>query len=218
MIIYKPHQVRSVGDPKVWRWTWRSSWPSLSCQSAKTRWGVSPRMNGQWPASIRSKIILPPVTCSDSKITIYQLSAFINGFFVGSMGWNFKTLEKKAGILDDEDIPRPKKVKSLGSKWIFSQGSWGDTLQGFIISWLQKWSLGMAFPSFLRPQNLEKLSLEELHQRKHDLKQEDQLRRARRFFSMRYKMYEATRCIYTVVCCTVITLRPLGTWDPAVLH
>ena len=132
MIIYKPHQVRSVGDPKVWRWTWRSSWPSLSCQSAKTRWGVSPRMNGQWPASIRSKIILPPVTCSDSKITIYQLSAFINGFFVGSMGWNFKTLEKKAGILDDEDIPRPKKVKSLGSKWIFSQGSWGDTLQGFI--------------------------------------------------------------------------------------
>eukprot|EP00438_Fugacium_kawagutii_P001484 Skav202530 [mRNA] locus=scaffold2011:110210:133952:- [translate_table: standard] len=39
-----------------------------------------------------------------------------------------------AGILDDEDIPRPKKVK---------------------------------------PQNLEKLSLEELHQRKHDLKQED---------------------------------------------
>lgn len=72
------------------------------------------------------------------------------------------------------------------------------------ISWLQKWSLGMAFPSFLRPQNLEKLSLEELHQRKHDLKQEDQLRRARRFFSMRYKMYEATRCIYTVVCCNML--------------
>jgi len=40
----------------------------------------------------------------------------------------------KPGILDDEDIPRPKKVK---------------------------------------PQNLEKLSLEELHQRKHDLKQEE---------------------------------------------
>eukprot|EP00435_Cladocopium_sp_Y103_P051697 s910_g16.t1 len=40
----------------------------------------------------------------------------------------------RPGILDDEDIPRPKKVK---------------------------------------PANLEKLSLEELHQRKHDLKQEE---------------------------------------------
>ena len=40
----------------------------------------------------------------------------------------------KPGLLDDEDIPRPKKVK---------------------------------------PQNLEKLSLEELYQRKHDLKQEE---------------------------------------------
>lgn len=40
----------------------------------------------------------------------------------------------RPGLLDDEDIPRPKKVK---------------------------------------PQNLEKLSLEELYQRKHDLKQEE---------------------------------------------
>ena len=67
-----------------------------------------------------------------------------------------------------------------------------------------KMQLGYAwvwfFQVFSRPQNLEKLSLEELHQRKHDLKQEDQLRRA-----MRYKMYEATRCIYTVVCCNHLT-------------
>ena len=126
------------------------------------------------------------------------------------MGWNSKTLGEK---------------KSRNSGWRGhstaqeSQVSWLEVnlFAGVMrwytsrihISWLQKWSLGMAFPSFLRPQNLEKLSLEELHQRKHDLKQEDQLRRARRFFSMRYKMYEATRCIYTVVCCNHLT----SSWD-----
>jgi hypothetical protein len=65
-----------------------------------------------------------------------------------------------AGILDDEDIPRPKKVKYLGL--IGFDDCFEAAADGVSC-------VGVA----QRPQNLEKLSLEELHQRKHDLKQED---------------------------------------------
>ena len=70
-----------------------------------------------------------------------------------------------AGILDDEDIPRPKKVKYLGLT------RFDDCFEGLF--GVGPADGGSCAGVVQRPQNLEKLSLEELHQRKHDLKQED---------------------------------------------
>lgn len=167
-------------------------------------------MNGQWQASIRSKKFFL-VTCSDSKTTISGKSAFYRWIFWDPWAEKLRLLEKKKQeFWMTRTFQGPRKSSLLAQSESFRGG---DTLQGFIFHGYKKCSLGMPGSGFLqvfsRPQNLEKLSLEELHQRKHDLKQEDQLRRAGRFFSMRYKTYEATRCIYTVVCCNHLT----SSWD-----
>lgn len=96
------------------------------------------QMNGQWRASIRSKIILPMVTCSDSKITIYQLISFHKWIFWDPWAKKLRLLKKKQEFWMTRTFQGPRKSSLLARSESFRRGHEVIHFQGFIFHGYKK--------------------------------------------------------------------------------